>query len=185
MRRIMFFLLALCTIILTGCAGASSYEVTQEGQVFQVNPQEHTLAWEGHIIHYAVGSDDTSDWVELTYPDGSTFRRYWEDGVRGQKTSENYNPEAYLPGEELLLVLSREIPTGNMEADTMALALGVFCVALGGFYVLRPEHALFNRTGGISGSEGKNRMALRLTRALGGVAVVVGICLLLWGWLWA
>ncbi len=181
MRHCLTWILVLGAVLLAGCGQRDgSYEVKKGESTFLVDPEARTVSWDGNQVTYAAGSDQGVDWVELTYPDGSTFRRYWEDGERLQRTSEDYDPARYLPGERLLEALSREIPTGEMEPAAVAGVLGLFCLGLGGFYALCPERALFHRTGGASGAAEKSRTALGLTRAVGAAAAAVGAALSLW-----
>ncbi|MGE4276128.1 MAG: hypothetical protein AB7E30_03005 [Lawsonibacter sp.] len=168
-------------VLLVGCGlGSRAYEVERDGRTFFVNPQEHTVSWDGETVTYATGSDETADWVELTYPDGATFRRAWQDGRRIHTSGAGYDPTRDVPGEVLLEVLSREVPTGEMDSWMAGVAVGLFFLGLGGFYVLRPEHALYQRTRGIGPADGKNGVARKLTRALGGAGMAVGAAILLW-----
>lgn len=181
MKRCVARLLTVWVVVLlAGCGlGSRAYEVERDGQTFLVNPQEHTVSFNGESVTYATGSDYSADWVELTYPDGATFRRAWQDGQRIHTSGGGYDPEQDIPGEVLLEVLSREVPTGEMNSWLAGGAAGLFFLGLGGFYVLRPERALYQRTRGTGPTE-QNGVAIKLTRALGGVGVALGAAMLLW-----
>ena len=126
MKRCLAWLFAVWMVVmLVGCGlGSHTYQVERDGRTFLVNPQEHTVSWDGEMVTYATGSDETADWVELTYPDGATFRRAWQDGQRSHTSGGGYDPARDVPGEVLLEVLSREVPTGEMDSWMAGAAAG-------------------------------------------------------------
>lgn len=184
MKRCLTWMMLLGMLLLTACGAKGAYEVELD-RVFTVDPEGRTVSWEDCTVAYATGGDQETDWVEITYPDGSTFRRFWTDGERDHSASADYDPERYLPGETVLEVLKREIPTGEMDAGLMSGAVGLFLAGMGGFYALFPGQALQLRTSGASRGEGKGSAALKLTRYLGLVCLGLGLALALWSFLLA
>jgi len=182
MKRCLIWMMSLLMLLLSACGGDKVYEVKQGEQSFRVNPVEQTVSWEGNdtggLVVYETGSDRESDWVELTYPDGSTFRRYWKDGLQHETTSEDYDPERYPAGEVLLKALSREVISGGTDPRAFGCAAGLLFLGMGGFYALLPRWALERRTGGASVDVSAGSMSVKLTRLLGLVGMAVGAVIL-------
>ena len=182
MKRWLLCCMTLMMLFLSACGGDRPYEVKQEGQTFFVNPVEWTVSWEGNDegspVVYNTGWDQETDWVELTYPDGSIFRRYWKDGLQHETTSEEYDPERYPAGEVLLKALSREVISGGTDPRAFGCAAGLLFLGMGGFYALLPRWALERRTGGASVDVSAGSMSVKLTRLLGLVGMAVGAVIL-------
>lgn len=182
MKRWLIWMMSLLMLVLSACGGDRLYEVEQDGQTFRVNPVERTVSWEGSagggLAVYSTGSDRESDWVELSYPDGSTFRRYWQDGLQHETTSETYDPARYPSGDVLLKVLSREVISGGTDPRMFGCAAGILFLGMGGFYALLPRWALERRTGGASADVAPGSVSVKLTRLLGLVGVAVGTVIL-------
>ena len=182
MKRCLIWTMSLLMLLLSACGGDKAYEVKQEGQTFTVNPVERTVSWEGNdtggLVVYDTGSDRESDWVELTYPDGSTFRRYWQGGLQYETASETYDPTHYPAGEVLLKMLGREVISGGTDSRTFGCAAGLLFLGMGGFYALVPRWALERRTGGASADVTAGSLSVKLTRLLGFVGMAVGAVIL-------
>ena len=185
MKRWLLCCMTLMMLFLSACGGDRPYEVKQEGQTFFVNPVERTVSWEGNDegspVVYNTGWDQETDWVELTYPDGSTFRRYWQDGLQYESVSDDYDAARYPSGDVLLKALGREVLSGGSESESwmVGCGIGVLFLGLGGFYALLPQWALERRTGGASAGVAPSPVAVKLTRLLGLLGVAIGGAILI------
>ena len=177
MRRLLCFLLML--FLLTGCGAQREtltvYTVTVGDEEFRIDTAAQTIWADDELYHYEISGDNTT----ITYPNGAFY--FWTETEMGGYGgwSDDYDAERYPHGSTLLSALEQTRPEPPREGRGGRIIAGLILIALGVFYLCKPELAWMLRYGWAFRDAEPSDLALGMARVAGGIAVMIGIGLLL------
>ncbi|MBU5625961.1 hypothetical protein KQI82_03280 [Oscillibacter sp. MSJ-2] len=176
MRIRLFPLLALLLALLCACGSltpSTTYEVSRDGWDFVVDTEQQTITCGGDVFQYT--ADGRS--VEITYPDGSTyFRTYDNMGWHGG-WSDGYSEDRYIPGDTLVELISGGAEQPEKSSGNSPF-IGLLLLAIGGFNAISPQTSWYLSYGWRFKDAEPSDAALVLGRCGGVLAAVIGFFLL-------
>lgn len=144
-----------------------TYETVYKGQSCQINTKNHTVSYDGEIYRYEI----TKGRVSITYPDGAGYFFALESGsIRESGWSEGYDPQKYIPGDDLYDILSKEIPSGNGKNYIVV----IFCGVIGLWNLFLPYPAWYLSFGWRYEDAKPSSFALAMTRCAGLLILLFG-----------
>ena len=171
------FCLLFLLLLLTGCGRQQTtvYDVILEDETFRVDTAAQTIWADDVLYSYEISGDSTT----FTYPNGASY--YWTETEMGGYGgwSDDYDAEQYVPGNLLLMALEQTRPEPAREGKGARVIAGLILIALGVFYLLKPEIAWRLRYGWAVRDAEPSDLALGLARVAGGIACIIGVGLLL------
>ena len=174
--RIILLVLLLC-MSFVGCANQDAvYTVSRNGIEFRVDSEQRTISDGSNIYHYELSGNSSSYQMVITYPNGAS---YWfcQSGNTGNGGwSDDYNEELYVSGNTLVDIVQKQIPkrinVGKIIVSLLLVAVGIFDMAA-------PQISWYLGYGWRYKNAEPSDAALIFARVGGGIAVLVGIVLLL------
>lgn len=178
MKRIGIILIVLVlSIALIGCADQeTTYTVNKNGIEFRVDSAQKTISDGDNIYHYEFSGDSSSFSVTINYPNGSSYWYNQSGGVGGGGWSNDYIEGAYVPGDTLVEVVREKAPK---RVDPGKIVGGLMLIALAIIDMLAPKVSWYLGYGWRYKNAEPSDVALMLARIAGGIAVAVGVVLLL------
>jgi len=173
----LIFIILLMSVSLFGC---TKQQITSTANIngvdFLVDWKQQTISNGEDVYRFDLSGDSTSYNVTITYPDGSTYWYHQSDGSGYGDLSDDYSEENYVSGDSLVYILEAGLPKRANPGNILG---GLFVIALGLFNILAPYAAWYLSYGWHFKDAEPSDAALTFTRIGGGVAIIVGIVLLL------
>lgn len=176
-RLCMISILLLLSLSLLACtAQQTTYTITKNGIEFQVDRAEQTISDGDNIYSYTFSGDSSNFEVTITYPNGSSYWLSQSGGMGLSGWSSDYVEDAYVSGETLVDIVRETAPKKAMPGKIIA---GMILIALGLFDMAVPKVSWYLGYGWHYKRAEPSDAALLFARIGGGIAVVIGIVLLL------
>lgn len=178
MKRLWIILIVLLlSVSLFGCGQKQIvYMVTMDGTEFAVDSAEKTISDGEYTYHYRASGDASSFSVTITYPNGSSYWTDQKNGMIMSGWSDDYADDAYVPGDTLVDVVQyrapRQVNWDHILGGFVLIGLGIFDVAV-------PKASWYLGYGWRFKDAEPSDAALVYARIGGGVAIAVGLILLL------
>ena len=178
MKRVGIILIVLIlSIALIGCAEQeTTYTVNKNGIEFRIDSAQKTISDGDNIYHYEFSGDSSSFKVTITYPNGSSYWYNQSGGVGGGGWSDDYIEGTYVSGETLVEVVREKAPK---RVDPVKIVGGLMLIALGIIDMIVPKVSWYLGYGWRYKNAEPSDIALIFARIAGGIAVAVGVVLLL------
>ena len=136
MKKISLFFFGMCFIFLL-CACTSKegkqYTVTKNGTHFTVSTENSTISDGTYTYSYTFLGNASEYDATITYPDGSSYRFAYNNGVGSGGGSIDYNKEKYMDGYTLCEILQERAPKKSGEKHVgwslLFLVIGILGVA--------------------------------------------------------
>lgn len=173
MKRVLILCVGLCLLLLTGCGKSTGdpnvYDLEYNGKTYTVDQNVQTISVDGYTCRFQVSGSGNNMRFTVTYPDGST---YTGPGWIGSY-SDDYDPDRYVPGENLWNVLEQGRP-GTRSGSAHG-GLGILLVALGVFEAAYPKVSWYLGHGWRYQNAEPSDLVLGLGRTAGVLMVVIGV----------
>ena len=168
MKRICCFLLTLLLCgLLTACVGKT--QTVYEVNGFTIDKEAQTITKDGDVYHYEISGDE----ITITYPNGASYYwTYWEHGGYGGWT-DDYDPVRYADGDDLLDIIGHKASRSSSGNG----GVGLLIAAIGLFDLLFPRVSWYLGYGWRFKDAEPSDAALVLSRIGGGIALLVGVLL--------
>ena len=178
MKRLGIILIVLIlSIALIGCAEQqTTYTVNKNGMELRVDIAQKTISDGNHIYHYEFSGDSSSFSVTITYPNGSSYWYNQSDGGGVAGWSGDYVEGTYVSGDALVEVVREKAPKKMNPGKIVG---GLMLMALGLIDVIAPKVSWYFGYGWRYKNAEPSDIALTFARIAGGIAVGVGVVLLL------
>ena len=178
MKRVGIILIVLIlSIALIGCAEQEiTYTVNKNGIEFRIDSAQKTISDGDNIYHYEFSGDSSSFKVTITYPNGSSYWYNQSGGVGGSGWSDDYIEGTYVSGDTLVEVVREKAPK---RVDPVKIVGGLMLIALGIIDMIVPKVSWYLGYGWRYKNAEPPDIALIFARIAGGIAVTVGVVLLL------
>ena len=177
-KTILGLLAAVLALSVCACTGYENgtYTVEKRGVEYMVDTEKHTIFDGTYTYQYEFSGDRTQYWIDITYPDGSTY--WWSDGSSGGVGgwSGDYL-HGYADGGVLCEILTEKAPGG--AADSAKILAAIFIIAVGAVGVFSPYTVWYLGYGWRFRNAGPSDAALVFGRAGGVIAVALGFFVLL------
>ncbi len=133
MKKLLLILALIFTMLLGSCSvhNKDSYDVTFQNRTFTVNTINKTISYEGQAYRYALDGST----VTITYPDSSEYWWTQQENSGYGGWSATYDEKKYIPGPDLISVLTSEIPAGKGQKNYFLIVL---MIALGLWNLISP-----------------------------------------------
>lgn len=172
MKKLLVLLLAM--LLLAGCAenASSTYTVVTSHGEFTVDQAQQTISDGTHIYKFEMSGTGRTQ-VRIIYPNGSSYWRHYDSKYSfSGGWSEDYDENAYVPGDVLLDLLERDAPSSGKKGNPL---LGIFLIAIGLWHALAPQSAWqFNQGWKFKDAE-PSELAMVVYRISGVLAVLFGL----------
>lgn len=172
MKKLLVLLFSM--LLLAGCAekASATYTVVTSHGEFTVDQAQQTISDGTHIYKFEMSGTGRTE-VRIIYPNGSTFwRSYDSEYSYSGGWSEDYDENAYVPGDVLLDLLERDAPSSGKKGNPL---LGIFLIAIGLWHVLAPQSAWYLSKGWYYKDAEPSEAALGMYRIGGVLAVLFGL----------
>lgn len=171
-RGILLCLLALL-LLLTACGGETSSVYEQDG--YTVDLESRTITYEEDVYTYTVSGSGAGSEIRITYPNGATYYWTWNGNFGHGGWSDDYDPVRYTDGDTLMELLNFE-PEPEKSGPSPLLA--ILLLAAGIFNLVSPRAAWYLSYGWRFKNAEPSDAALVLGRLSGGLAILIGLFLL-------
>ncbi len=173
MKKLLLILVLVFTMLLGSCSAQNkdTYDVTFQNRTFTVNTINKTITYEGQAYRYEVNGST----VTITYPDNSEY--WWTQQKNGGHGgwSDNYDENEYIPGPDLIAVLTSETPSNKSQKNYFLIVL---FIALGLWNVVSPYTSWYLSHGWKYKNAEPSEAVLIVSRIAGGILVLAGVILI-------
>ncbi len=172
LKRFLPLLLCLCLLMVTAC-GAESRSSVYEKDGFVIDTDNRTITHGEDVYTYTLSGGSSSTFVEFTYPNGATYSWTKQGNMSHGSWSDDYDPERYVEGGDLIDLLELEAPRRSRGSPLAALLLLVIGLADAIF----PRAAWYLSCGWRFRNAEPSDAALVLGRVSGVILILAGVIL--------
>ena len=175
MKKSIFILLLLLSLVLSACGKPAVYTVEKQGMTFTLDTENCTITQNGNVYRYEIEQGNATIKYTITYPDGATYRMNWSGGIGTSGGNALYNDEPRLDGNILIAILREELAS-RKAPDYILVSL--LCIGLGIFNAAAPKAVCYLRRGWRYKNAEPSEAYVALTQ-ISGIALIIGGVILL------